>query len=153
MSFMLIQIALFAADVPTIVQKNFQAKYPTATDVEWYDEDDGSFSAYFYVNDHSKTARFTADGKWTETKTYIDDTEMPAAVMNSLKSKFKGAEISSVAMIEAPDAPTQYEVSAELKNMTYILTFDEKGTLMKKLEEANDNGADEAVDEGASEDE
>ena len=141
-----------AVDVPAVVQNNFQAKYPTASDVEWYDEEDGTFAAYFYVDDHSKTAKFSADGKWTETKTYLDDAELPAVVTKSINSKFKGIEISSVAMIEAPASLTQYEISAELSNITYLLTYDEKGTLLKKLEEVNDTDADMVEDDGASED-
>lgn len=152
LAFVLMQFGAMAADVPSIVTKNFQAKYPTATDVEWYDEEDGSFAAYFYINEQSKTAKFNKAGNWTETKTFMDMNDMPKPVINAMNSKYKGADISSVTMIEVPSDLNQYEVSAEMNNTTYLLTYDEKGTLLKTLEEVNNTDADDAEMEDTSED-
>lgn len=153
LAFVLMQFGAMAADVPSIVTKNFQSKYPTATDVEWYDEEDGTFAAYFYVNEQSKTAKFNKAGTWAETKTFMDVTEMPAAVTKVFNTNYKGADVSSITFVELPANLNQFEISAELNNTTYLLTYDEKGTLLKTLEEVNTEDADDASEDDASDDE
>ncbi len=135
LAFALMQLGAMAANAPQNVEKSFKTKYPTATDVEWYDEEDGTFAAYFYINEESKTAKFNTAGNWTETRTFLDADKMPRAINNSLKSTYKNAEVSSVTMIELPNNLSQYEISAEANNMTYLLTYDDKGTLLKTLEQ------------------
>lgn len=152
LAFVLMQFGAMATDVPSNVQNTFKSKYPTATDVEWYDEEDGTYAAYFYVNEQSKTAKFNNTGNWTETKTFMDVNEMPKPVINAINSKYKGAEIGSVTMIELPTNLNQFEVSAEMNSTTYLLTYDEKGTLLKTLEEVIAEDADDASEDDASED-
>jgi len=139
LAFVLMQFGAMAADVPPTVEKNFKAKYPTATDVEWYDEEGGSYAAYFSVNEESKTATFLANGSWAETKTFIDESALPALLVKTVKSKFANAEISGVTMIEMPNAPNQFEINTSVDDTTYLLTYDEKGQLLKTLEEVSDD--------------
>ena len=150
LAFVLMQFGAQAVDVPASVEKTFKTKYPTATDVEWFDEEDGTFAAYFYINEESKTAKFNANGTWVETKTFMEDGKMPKAVNNALNMKYKGATISSVTMIEMPSTVNQYEVNAEANGMSYSLTYDEKGTVLKILEESNTNDIDDAGDDFSS---
>lgn len=153
LAFVLMQFGAMAADVPSNVQNTFKSKYPTATDVEWYDEEDGTYAAYFYVNEQSKTANFNSTGAWTGTSTLIDNSEMPEVVSKAISTAYAGAEINSSTLVEIPNALNQYEVSIETNNTTVMLTYDEKGELLKKLEEvmetedADDAGADDASED------
>ena len=154
LAFVLMQYGAMAADVPSIVEKNFKSKYPTATDVEWYDEEDGSYAAYFYDNDASKTAKFNSTGSWTETSTLIDDTEIPTSVTKSIKTAYANATINGSTLVEVPNALNQYEVSIEAKGSTLLLTYNEKGELLKKLEEVvESDDADDAEEDTSSEEE
>jgi hypothetical protein len=146
------QFGATATDVPSKVQESFKSKYPTATDVEWYDED-GTYEAYFYVNEQSKTAKFNAAGSWTETKTFMDESQIPASVTKVMKASYADATISGATLVELPNALNQYEVSIESDNTTIMLTYNEKGELLKKLEEVMDTeDAIDADDEDASDD-
>lgn len=158
LAFVLMQFVAMAVDVPPTVEQNFKSKYPTATDVEWYDEDGGNFAAYFMVNDQSKTAIFGANGAWSETKTFIDESELPAILSKAVKSKYANAEITGVTMIELPQAPNQFEISAMANDTNYLLTYDEKGQLLKTLEEVSEDEDDAAtsdddIDDSDDEDE
>lgn len=155
LAFVLMQFGVMAADVPPAVEKNFKSKYPTATDVEWSDDEDGTYAAYFTINDQSKTAKFQANGSWAETKTYMDETELPEAIVAAVKSKYAEGEIIGVTMIELPNAANQYEINTSVNETSYVLTYDEKGQLLKTLEEVMedlDMGIDTPVDSDVSED-
>ncbi len=154
LAFVLMQFGAMAADVPPTVEKNFKSKYPTATDVEWYDEEGGSYAAYFMVNDQSKTAKFEANGSWSETKTFIDETQLPNLLKKAVTTKYAHAEISTVTMIEMPNAPNQFEINASVNETSYLLTYDEKGQLLKTLVEVNDDLEDvDTSDDSDDEDE
>ena len=152
LAFVLMQFGATATDVPSKVQESFKSKYPTATDVEWYDED-GTYEAYFYVNEQSKTAKFNSAGSWTETKTFMDESQIPAIITKTLKAAYADASVSGATLVELPNALNQYEVSIEANGATIMLTYDEKGGLLKKLEEVTEtDDADDAGEDDASDD-
>lgn len=150
LAFVFMQFGAMAADVPSNIENSFKSKYPTATDVEWYDEEDGSFVAYFYVNEETKTAKFNTAGSWTETKTFMDESQIPSTVSTAMLNSFKDATVTGATMIELPSALNQFEVSIESEGSTLQLTYDENGNLLKKLEEVIEIDADD-IDESASE--
>ena len=151
LAFVLMQFGAQAVDVPSTVEKTFKTKYPTATDVEWFDDEDGTFSAYFYINEESKMAKFDAKGNWSETKTFIEDSQLPQTVSSAMMANYQGATISSVTKLEMPSVANQYEINAEANGISYSLTYDEKGILLKVLEEASSDGTEDTGEGFSSE--
>jgi len=132
------QFVAIAADVPAALENALKTKFPSATDVEWYDEYDGSFSAFFFDGEDSKIAKFDASGSWLETRIYLDQEQIPQTIMKAIqKSKYADFTISTAIKIELP-AISQYEINAETKEKAYLLMFDEKGILLSATEEPKD---------------
>ena len=114
-------------DLPAVVKKAFEQKFPNADDVEWDKEKDGNWEVEFEIGDEESTAVFTPDGKWLETETEIALDDLPAPV----RSAVQGKKIKEVARIQRADGSTVYEVQVGKKDLIY----DAQGKLLKEEKE------------------
>ena len=107
----------FAATPPEAVLKAFKQKYPDAQDVDWSKEKNGEWEAEFELPGNSKemSTTFSADGKWLETETEIEFSELPAPV----RSVLQGKKVKEAARIEKADGTTVYEAEVKRKDMLF----------------------------------
>ena len=103
-----------AVTPPPAVQKAFQEKFPTATNVKWGKENANDFEAEFKLDGKKVSANFSMKGAWLETETEFPVVDLPEAVVASINKKFGGWKIVGADKIESAKKPIRYE--ADIKS-------------------------------------
>ena len=124
---LLTTVSCAAQNVPDAVKNAFAKSFPN-TPVKKWDKEDGNYEANFTKDKKSMSATFDATGKWTETETDIKVSELPAAVINYVKSTYNGATIKEAAVLSNTERKKMYEAEVKGKD----LLFDENGKFIKK---------------------
>lgn len=128
--------------VPQAVKDAFAKKFPTAKKVDWEKENDKEWEAEFKLNKVEYSANFLQDGTWKETEHEIKESEIPQAVLTSLKSNFPGYEIEEAEISETAEG-TVYEFEIEKGKSEMEVTIDSNGKVIKKQsEEESENDED-----------
>ncbi|MCB0279753.1 MAG: PepSY-like domain-containing protein [Calditrichaeota bacterium] len=70
------------------VRKAFAAKFESAGKAKWAKKDKQLWEVKFNLEDKLYSAVFNRAGQWLETRYELLETELPASVRNTLKSKF-----------------------------------------------------------------
>ncbi len=100
-------------DAPDIVKKAFSARFESATDIEWEQEDDG-WEAEFEIGEQEFTSFFTAGGEWMETETAFAIDSLPDDVLETLYSQYPDYDIMEAEWLETPEFKG-YEVEMAIK--------------------------------------
>lgn len=116
---------LAAEKVPAAVKTSFAKEYPGVSKVSW-EVEKGKYEAGFHKDGHTMSALFEPNGSMTESEMQIKVSELPAAVLASLKAKHPNAKITEAAKITKANGEVNYE--AEVKGKDLI--FDSKGNLI-----------------------
>jgi Putative beta-lactamase-inhibitor-like, PepSY-like len=119
-------------NVPADVTKAFNAKFPGAIDIKWGKENAKEYEAEFKLNGTTVSANFGVDGKWTETESTITAGELPAAVSNSINTKYPGAVIYLAEKIEKPEGTLLYEVHINVRGKKKELELNPDGSFVKR---------------------
>lgn len=88
---------------PTVVTNAFAQKFQKAEKVSWDMEEASEWEAEFKLSGKATSASFDLKGKWLETETEIEKSELPAAVKTAIEKEYKGAKMGETALIETPD--------------------------------------------------
>jgi hypothetical protein len=123
--------ALFATEVPEVVKKAFQQKFPTAKKVKWEKEKNNDFEASFILNDKEISALYSMDGQLKETETEIAVSELPKSVLDALAKKDANAKIEEAEKIERSDNTIIYETEVKINKKKTELLFDSNGNEIK----------------------
>lgn len=123
--------ALFATEVPEVVKKAFQQKFPTAKKVKWEKEKNNDFEASFILNDKEISALYSMDGQLKETETEIAVSELPKSVIDALAKKDANAKIEEAEKIERSDNTIIYETEVKINKKKTELLFDSNGNEIK----------------------
>ncbi|MBX2930566.1 MAG: PepSY-like domain-containing protein [Chitinophagaceae bacterium] len=118
------------SEIPAIVIKNFQSKYPNAIVDEW--EWKAAKSAYeveFTMKNNEYKSYFNKAGEWLITKREIDKKEIPKAVLRSLlKTEYANWKIDDIEEQSTPEYRKIYEIKLETANRKVLLYFLPNGT-------------------------
>ncbi|MBV9961566.1 MAG: PepSY-like domain-containing protein [Parafilimonas sp.] len=120
-------ISCSAQNVPSAVKTAFEKNFPNTTVKKW-DKEDGNYEANFSKDGKTMSATFDAAGKWLETETDINVSELPKAVADYVQTNYKGASIKEAAIISNPTSSKMYEAEVKGKD----LLFDENGKFLKE---------------------
>jgi len=123
--------ALFATEVPEVVKKAFQQKFPTAKKVKWEKEKNNDFEASFILNDKEISALYSMDGQLKETETEIAVSELPKSVIDALAKIDANAKIEEAEKIERSDNTIIYETEVKINKKKTELLFDSNGNGIK----------------------
>ena len=123
--------ALHATEVPEVVKKAFQQKFPTAKKVKWEKEKNNDFEASFILNDKEVSAVYSIDGQLKETETEIAVSELPKSVIDALVKKDANAKIEEAEKIERSDNTIIYETEVKINKKKTELLFDSSGNEIK----------------------
>ena len=86
-------------------QMTFAAMFPDAWDVEWENER-GLLKVEFRQGYHEKEAWFRTDGTWVRTVTDLKLSEVPSAVLSSVKTRTgSGWKIEDIDLVEQAESP------------------------------------------------
>lgn len=89
-------------DAPDIVKKAFSARFESATDIEW-EQEDGVWEAEFEIGEQEFTSLFTAGGEWMETETAFAIDSLPDDVLETLYSQYPDYDIMEAEWVETPE--------------------------------------------------
>ena len=117
-------------DLPGPVKTAFSNKFPTATNVKWEKENKKELEANFKMNNTDVSANFGLEGSWIETETTIPASELPAAVTNTVNTKYPGAVYGRTEKIEKP-GKILYEVNITVNGKKRELELNPDGSLEK----------------------
>jgi len=123
--------ALCQVKVPDAVKNAFSNKFPTATNIKWEKENKTEMEANFKMNNTDVSANFGLDGTWVETETTIPANELPAAVTNTVNTKYPGAVYGRTEKIEKPGSKILYEVNITMNSKKKELELNPDGTIAK----------------------
>ena len=135
---LLIAIGIFAMatmgcsqkiNVPPAVTKAFNSKYPGATNVKWGKESAKEYEAEFKLSGNNVSANFGTDGSWVETETVMKVTDLPAAVVATIKKDYPGAVITVAEKLEQPGGKLLYETVIKVKGKKKTLEMNADGSL------------------------
>ena len=118
--------------LPAAVAGAFKAKFPEAKQQSWEMEKANVYEAAFFNGKKRQTAQFDNTGKWLETETEINYSEVPKAVDRTFAKQFDGFKVQVVNLVETPDKGTLYELEVFKGKENYEVLFSAKGELIKK---------------------
>lgn len=122
-----------------VVTKAFDAKYPDAVKVEW-ETKKGYEVAEFHLSGNETEAWFDNKGNWLMTKTEIDFGKLPEPVRTELKkSEYKDWKYTDYDKLERSNTATVYVIEAELGEKEVDLYYAEDGTLVKVVNDSDDD--------------
>jgi len=118
-------------DVPDVVLKAFDQKFPEAKQVEWL-HNIGKPEVRFMQSEKKCWARFTSKGVWEVTETKIAETDLPQEVQDGFhKSKYISWPVKEVSKFERVSGVT-YKIAVSKGTLnSKSLYFNEKGQLQK----------------------
>ncbi|MAZ28699.1 MAG: hypothetical protein CL868_16680 [Cytophagaceae bacterium] len=117
--------------VPSNVKQAFAKKFPDAKKVKWDKENDTEWEAEFKMGKVEYSANFLMDGTWKETEHEIKKTEIPEAVLSTLKKEFPDFKIEEAEISETATG-SHYELEIEKGENTLEVAIDGQGTLVSK---------------------
>ena len=119
--------------VPKVAQHNFRTKYPSAQQESWEQVAKDTYQVGFFNGKKRQTAQFDGAGKWLETQTDVQFSQVPGAVSRAVSKEFPGFDVQIISQIESPDQTEMtYEVVLFKGKENYDVTFSAKGAILKK---------------------
>lgn len=117
-------------NVPAAVSDAFKVKFTAAEKVEW-EMDYDNYEAAFKMNKTDITSKFDKDGKWMETETPVNHSNLPPSVKVCLSKQFDVYKENEIEKVEKPEG-TNYEFKINSNGLEYELVISEKGELVSK---------------------
>lgn len=121
-------------DVPANIKKEFQTKFPSATNVKWEMENKTTYEVVFKLNKEEVSANYSKEGKWLETEKEIKVAKLPKAVADAINKKYPNSKLSEVAEIEGIEYGKVYDVELAYNKKKYTLILKPSGEVVKTKE-------------------
>jgi len=117
-------------ELPISIKVNFEQLFPLAKAVEW-EEDEIEYYLYFENGHHHVEAFFSKSGKWLQTNTFIEYTELPKTAKTFIEKQYKEdiPYFDGILHIETPEAQ-HYVVTFESEGAGVNLLFADTGILV-----------------------
>lgn len=115
--------------VPESVKNSFAKQFPGITP-KW-EMEDGNYEAEFKHMGHEMSAVFEPKGSMTESEMAIRVSQLPAPVLEFVKTNHKGATIKEAAKITKTNGEVNYEAEVKGKD----LMFDASGKFLKEVKD------------------
>jgi hypothetical protein len=123
--------SLCVSSVPDAVKSAFAQKFPVRKDVSWSKGDSSRFVADFSIHGADTQAYFTADGKWLETKTEVDLSQLPRKVIETIHKDYPQCSIVQIEKIENSQNDIVYETDIMSTRIEKELELNGDGTLYR----------------------
>lgn len=116
--------------VPSVIVNNFKKEFPKANDVEWERQGD-QYNVDFEIGRYKDyEAWFTASGMLIRYTEEISEGDLPKAVKDAVKNKYKGYRIDDAKKIIENGVET-YNVEIEKGNDERDLIFSKNGDFIR----------------------
>lgn len=124
--------------VPAAVQNSFKAKFPASEAKGWELENETDFETDFDLNGKKHSAKFDKQGKWIETETEINVSDLPKSINEAVTKNFAGFKIEETEKAETASQGIVYEVKLKKGKEVFEVKFSQEGKILKK-ETEDDN--------------
>jgi len=133
---LLIVVNVFSQTRPTPkVKKAFSEKYENTEVVRWESETEKNrvtiWKAFFTQDDVLSVAWFDTKGNWIQTKTEIDKSALPKAVLKSIEENYYRYKIVISAKFTNPEV-NGYEVFMDNGQEGFDVQFSEEGDVLNR---------------------
>lgn len=118
-------------NVPAAVKTAFSKKFPNVKKVKWDKEGKTEWEAEFEIGEKDMSANFDLQGNWKETETDLENDEVPAVVLSTIKTQFPGYKVKEAAFTETP-AYSAYEIDIKNGDKKMEVTIDKSGKVLSK---------------------
>jgi hypothetical protein len=118
--------------VPAAIIKTFKVKFPKADKVKWEMENKKDYEASFKTGTAEQTATFTPEGKWIETETEIEASQLPETVQQAIAKQFEGYKIKEASKVENEKWKSFYEVEVVKGNEIIEIAISSTGEVLSK---------------------
>jgi hypothetical protein len=125
-------------EAPENITKAFSLKFASASSVEWGSETANEWEAEFKMGGKKMSACFDSSAVWTVTETEISEKELPASVINTLKTDFAGFQKSLIEIYESSEI-NGFELVLKKEETSLEVIFDNAGKVVKKSEVKAEN--------------
>jgi hypothetical protein len=121
-----------ADKIPPAVTAAFNTKFPKAEKVKWEMEDKKDFEANFKIGTVEQSATFNPEGKWVETETEIEASQLPQAIQQAVAKQFAGYKTKEASQVENEKNGSLYEVEVAKGKEIVEISFSPKGDVLGK---------------------
>lgn len=117
--------------LPGKVRKAFEAQYPTATDAKWtgLGERLKEWRVLYHLDGVLHSTFYTNKGVWLLSKAKIDESELPEAVLKSIKADYFTYDIVITAKFEDPENKG-YEVWLDNGREGFDVQYSKEGKVL-----------------------
>lgn len=143
------------ADVPALVKKMFDKKFPRTEDVNW-EQVDSNYIATFFFRINDQKAEFAPDGRLVSTTTIMDPKNIFRPLENYLIKKYKKYKVVKAEKVIYDRLYQKIYPEKKLKNYYYVeITLKVKGSKTPQINKLwfDGVGAIDKIEEGYVEDE
>lgn len=119
--------------VPAAVKDAFAKEFPTVKKVNW-DAEDGNFEAEFTLNGTDESATYDKTGHRKEVEVDIKTSELPAPVLEYVKSHYAAYKLVEGAKITNDKNVVTYEAEIGKDGKKWDVLFDATGKFIKQVE-------------------
>ena len=128
---LLCAVTVHAQDTPAAVSSAFSQRFAKAESVIWDELEEGEFTATFILKEKEMSARFSADGDWLSTTTFLEDTDVPSAVQKAVAKQFPEYDMYDVVRVEDPNGK-YFEMTLESEDDAVVVQVSEAGKILKR---------------------
>lgn len=121
---------VFASNAPEAIQKQFELRFPGATDVTWERENPKGWIAEFIWNDRNVWVNYAYSTQWVETQTQIQVSELPKAVVETIESFYPDWKVMVATKIENSKNEVLYKAAIQKDAKLQEIVLKEEGTLL-----------------------
>lgn len=121
---------VYAGNAPEIIQKEFDQRFPGATDVSWERENPKGWIAEFVWQDRNVIANYNFAGNWLETKTQIPTSELPKPVLETIESFYPDWKIVVAHHLQNAKNEIRFKVALQQDSKLQEIVLKEEGTLL-----------------------
>jgi hypothetical protein len=116
---------------PEKITTVFNQKFSGSTQVEWGSEAANEWEAEFIMGGKKMSACFDTSAVWIETETEISESELPVAVLNTLKAEYAGYTKDMIEIYESPEFKG-FELGMKKGETSVEVIIDNAGKVIKK---------------------
>ncbi len=114
-------------ELPEAVKKNFEVRFPNASNIRWDGDSDTHYEVGFVMEGKEKIAVFLPDGTFKEIETEIKSNEIPKRVLKAIDKKFPLSTVTFALKIQRSNNSTVYELEVNTGLEEIDITLDPMG--------------------------
>jgi hypothetical protein len=124
------------SDIPSAALSSFKAQYYDAEKTNWK-KNKLFFEAEFIMDEVKTLADYNEDGEWVQTRTPVDEKEIPGPIATYVKANFKTERMHTMEYTEKPNKEIFYYIVVRndgLNQPNIELFFTKAGKFIKRVD-------------------